>query len=117
MARHPIDTPRTRLWRQARKTNKKERVTDRDLIRFGSPSQRSCITFVNSAFRPRRGLTEQRHWVRHLSYPFPATHFGKETDGIKRGTAAVFAPVVFRDLPGENISPISKRDFIMLFIT
>jgi len=34
-----------------------------------------------------------------------------------KALAAVFAPVVFRDLPGESISPISKRDFILLFIT
>jgi len=34
-----------------------------------------------------------------------------------KALAAVFAPTVFRDLPGESISSISKRDFVLLFIT
>jgi len=33
-----------------------------------------------------------------------------------KSLAAAFAPVVFRDLPGETISPVSKREFILLFI-
>ena len=46
--------------------HKREWETDKDLIRFGSPSQRSCITFANSAPRMRRGLTERNRWVRHF---------------------------------------------------
>jgi hypothetical protein len=37
-------------------------------------------------------------------------------EGADFPIAAVFASVVFRDLPGESISPVSKRDFILLFI-
>ena len=96
-------------------------MTDRDLIRFGSPSQRSCITSVNNAVRVRRGLTERKPWVRHLLYrgffPPPCELMGRERElTISVSSAAVFAPVVFRDLPGESISPVSKRDFILLFI-
>jgi hypothetical protein len=98
---------------------KKDWVTDRDLIRFGSLSQRSCITFVNSAIQTRRGLTERKRWVRHLlrcAFSPCATRRELTAPNVM-STAAVFAPVVFRDLPGESISPVSKRDFILLFIT
>jgi hypothetical protein len=30
--------------------------------------------------------------------------------------AAIFASVVFGDLPEETISPVSKRDFVLFFI-
>jgi hypothetical protein len=51
-----VHAPQTRLWRYAKKLG-----TDRDLIRFGSPSRRSCITFLNNATRMRRRLTERKH--------------------------------------------------------